>query len=377
MSSRHDGGGEGAPVEQSKALPPSEQVQYGNTSLVTPPGLLYSLNEDIMMGIISAKTGDSIETDSFLQDLNYKDKHPLMLFDEEMKHYYRSWKGVSNNRPTTELIILALNMSIVATYVIKFVMPSQPLRADMWPIYAVDFCVVLLNLLSMVAFKVLASSSPNVNCHNYVDMTKACSRVAIYSECQTWDQRLFTFLWYERHYWVAAKCGAELLSMLILLVEQTFANGTCTASDMKNVVQRLYWLDCNMEGVSQATSIFTAMRLLLHPFTYVVLARAEFEYIMTIHGLSLTFLTICNLLTPSLAFLHPTILYGIILGLGMLYFERNQRLLYLREVRFRHTERKLRDQTATLTGPLDHLFVSQRQGAPPFPASLSSMSQSE
>lgn len=381
MSVKSHAGGSGEGGGGGATLTFSSSPVLGKLSepvTTTSSGFLHSLNEDIMAGIVSSKAGDSLsnETDSFLTALNFKDKHPLMLFDKELKFYYRAWKGISNTRSTTELIILALNSSIIMTYVFKFVAPSQPLRVELWPIYAVDASVIFLNLLSIMSFKVLARS-PNINCHTYVDMTKVPSFDAVYSDCKTWDQWIFTYLWYERYYWVAAKCGAEVLSMMILLVEQTFANGTCTAHDMKNVVLQLYWLDCNIEGVTQTTSIFTAMRLMLHSFTYIVLARAEFELIMAIHALSLAFLTVCNLLTPSMAFLHPTISYGVILALACIYFERNQRLLYLREIRFRHTERKLRDQRdQTASFQSTDVHVNQRGGAA-FPPSLSSLSQSE
>lgn len=313
----------------------------------TADELLQSLHGDILASHQKAEPPVSIteglsdtdpslvETDSFLTELGYKEKAPLMLLDEKTLYYFRQWKAVYSTRRGCEVTILALSVMLSLTVVIKY----TPWPAEVvWPLFVIDVVTLLLNLLSLTYYRLL-SWLPG-NCHAIIDTQTIVSQSKMFSHAHTdtWPQRLATHLWHQRYRVIAAKLFFEVLAMMVLFAEQSFANGTCTRSDLRNATIQLYWLSCNLEGASEATCIFTAFRILLHPFVYMVLGWTDFEHNMTIFVLCMVYLLVCNLLTPSLAFLHPTLVYGILLGMAMASAERFRRLLYLKELRQRHLE---------------------------------------
>lgn len=362
---------------QAKVFPGPQVAKDDNDG-----SIIQSIHLDMILGKhSSSEPGKTLVTDSFLNGLTYKEKYPVMLFDAQFKYFYRDYKFYQNSRPSTDAVLVVLNFTLLGTYFIKYVFHTgnntDLPAALVWCIFCIDMGACLLNLSSLLYLRSLSFFPLNV--HNYIDAKKLPPFEDQYFYCKDgrWDTWAATFLWQQRHVVVALKCLLEVASIMVVHLEQTFSGGTCTVDDVGNLALRLYWLNCNLEGVSQATSIFTAMRLILHPFSYAVLASAEFELIICIQGAVITFLAVCNLLTPSLAFLHPTLSYGFILGVGMLYDERNKRLSYIREMRLRLAERSLRDQTLLTAsfGSTEERFVPTRQrsgGA--FPPSLSSLS---
>ena len=364
------------PQEEYPSLTPrSEAILASTASLDTADDLLQSLNGDILASISAMKepsitegvsdSDPSLDTDSFLTDLGFKDRAPLMLFDEKTKHYYRQWKAVFSTRRGCEGIVLFLNVMLSLTVVIKY----SPWPAEIvWPLFLIDVVILSLNMVYFTYVRLL--SWLPCNCHAIIDTRAVISQSKVFAQAHTWSQRIATFLWHQRHYIGAVKLFVEVLAMMILFAEQTFASGTCTRSDLRNAVTQLYWLACNFEGGVEATSIFTAFRILLHPFVYGVIGWTEFESTMAIFVMCMMFLLICNLLTPSLAFLHPTLVYGALIGVALASAERSRRLVYLKELRQRHLEVR-RCAPRYVAAPPDCLFL-----ACPFSATSSSFSSS-